>query len=142
VKELRLLIVEDAPLVGPTTRAILKREGHHVAGVATTPIKTHRLVRRARADLALIDLKLADGGRGLDVARQLRGELGVSCLIITGYQLRAHEVGKAALGILHKPFSPAAPIKAVAVAGELLAGRPPSMPRRSLNYADIHHLAE
>jgi DNA-binding response OmpR family regulator len=131
-RTLRLIVVEDDPLVGPAARAVLERHGFDVAGVATTTDKALRLAARARPDLALVDLRLGRGGDGLSTAHVMKAVYGIPSLLMTGFDVKGAEIGGAAMGVLRKPFSPEALVRAVTAAGAVLNGETPSEVPRSL----------
>jgi len=122
---MKLLIVEDDPLIGPAMRAVLRSAGHVVHGPVRDGAKAMRLADVERPDLALVDYHLAGREDGLCVVRRLSSELGVPSLLVTGFDHRADDVRDMALGFLHKPFSPEALIGAVKAAESLLAGNAP-----------------
>ena len=122
---MKLLIVEDDPLIGPAMRAVLSGAGHTVVGPVRDALKAIRIAEADHPDLALVDYHLAGRDDGLCVVRRL-AELGVPSLLVTGFDHRAADVRDAALGFLHKPFSPTALIGAVDASGALLAGKAPS----------------
>ena len=67
---MRILIVEDDALIALSIEDILKEAGHNVIGLAPSKIQASRLARQTHPDLALIDLRLADGMTGLDLVRE------------------------------------------------------------------------
>ncbi len=122
---MKVLIVEDDPLVGPAMKAVLRRAGHTVVGPVRDIAKAMRAAETEHPDLALVDYVLAGGEDGLCVVRRLKAEHGVPSLLVTGYDHRAEDVRDLALGLLSKPFSPTALIDAVGAAGALLTGGVP-----------------
>jgi len=128
---LKILIVEDDPLIGPSMKAVLRHCGHEIVGPVRTAAKALRLVERdhlllVRPDLALVDYHLAGGDNGISLVRALREGYGVPSLIVTGYGHRGEEARGVALGCLMKPFIPEVLEQAVAAAEEVLAGHRPS----------------
>ncbi|WP_448205791.1 response regulator [Azospirillum sp. sgz302134] len=121
---MKLLIVEDDPLIGPAMRAVLRGAGHTVHGPVRDAAKALRLAGTEHPDLALVDYKLAGAEDGLSVVRRLLAEFGVPALLVTGFDHRAEDVRDAALGILHKPFTPEALVGAVAAVRDRMAGKP------------------
>ena len=125
-RRLRILVVEDEGLVVLEIQAGLEVAGHEVVGVAEDVASAGALARLKRPDLALVDVRLARGESGLDVAADLSA-LGVPCLFVTGNCPEGRGQG-VALGCLHKPFDEGQLTGAVAAAEALLHGRP--LPRR------------
>ena len=76
---LKVLIAEDDLMIADMAEATLVENGYEVCGIARTVDEAVALGRRHKPDLAVIDVRLADGGLGTEVAAQLRnlGSLGV-----------------------------------------------------------------
>jgi CheY-like chemotaxis protein len=76
---LKVLIAEDDLMIADMAEESLVDSGFEVCGIARTVAEAVALGRRHRPDLAVIDLRLADGGRGTEIAAQLAplGRLGV-----------------------------------------------------------------
>ena len=80
----KVLIVEDDLLIADCTEEFLVRSGYEVCGIARTVDEAVDLGRRHRPDLILLDLRLADGGFGTQVAAQLTALSRVGVLYATG----------------------------------------------------------
>src|SRR6187402_2003581 len=65
-----IVVVDDEPNIGKSLRLILEGEGYRVT-VCESAAQFHAERRRGRADLYLLDLRLADGN-GIDLLRTLR----------------------------------------------------------------------
>jgi DNA-binding response OmpR family regulator len=79
---LKVLIVEDDLMLADASEEILVGHGYEVSGIARTVADA--LARHAKPDLVMLDLRLADGGLGTEVAAQLP-ELGrPGILYVTG----------------------------------------------------------
>ena len=129
---MKLLIVEDDPLIGPAMKAVLVNAGYTVIGPLRDASKAMRLAEREHPDLALVDVLLAGGEDGVSLSRRLRSKLGVHSVLVTGYDHHAEEVRDTALGFLHKPFAPEALLSTVGVVSEMLGGLRPSFVPREL----------
>src|SRR5712664_237320 len=81
---LKVLIVEDDLMLADFAEEILVEHGYEITGIARTVADAVALARDARPDLVILDLRLADGGLGTEVAAQLPplGRPGI--LYITG----------------------------------------------------------
>jgi DNA-binding response OmpR family regulator len=66
-------------MIADMVEEVLEKNGYAVCGIARTVAEAVMLGRRHRPNLAIIDMRLADGGLGTEVAAQLRpvGRLGV-----------------------------------------------------------------
>lgn len=120
---LRLLIVEDEALVAMEMEMILADAGHRPVGIADDLASARRVAAGVDADLALVDMQLAGGSSGLDVARVL-ADRGIPVLFVTGNCPDAAGAGLA-IGCLHKPVSDGGLAIAVEAAARLIAGQPP-----------------
>lgn len=116
----RVLVVEDEPLVAFDTEHFLSASGFEIA--ATVDTVAEALVTIAEIEdlhLVLVDLGLADGS-GLDVARAARDK-GVEVLFVTGAD--PGEVEGLAVGCLTKPYPQRDLIAAIDVIEAVGAGR-------------------
>jgi CheY-like chemotaxis protein len=76
---LKVLIVEDDLMIADMAEEMLVEHGYEVCGIARSVAEAVALGLRHQPDLAIIDLRLADGDLGTEVAAQLKalGRLGV-----------------------------------------------------------------
>jgi DNA-binding response OmpR family regulator len=65
------MIVEDDLMLADSAEEILVGHGYEVSGIARTVLDAVALATRSRPDLVILDLRLADGGLGTEVAAQL-----------------------------------------------------------------------
>jgi len=111
---MRLLIVEDDPLLAIASGLVLAEAGHHIVGVED---KGKEAVERAAStpvDLILTDLQLGDATGGVAVAREAQARCGTAALLLTADPRLAREGRRWALGCLQKPYTPQELIDAVA----------------------------
>ncbi len=130
----KLVIAEDNPFVVAMVRDALADSGHEVCGVASSKQELLSMGERHRPDLAIVDVRLSDGGSGVDAAVELAIRVPVSILFATGLPEQVLDppapVGAACLS---KPFTAAELIQAVeitlriAACGELPNGLPPKL---------------
>ncbi len=125
---LRVLVIEDEALVALEIESFLMAAGHAVVGVAEDRASAAELVRQMqpRPDLALVDIRLARGASGLQVAADLSA-LGIAVLFVTG-NCPAERGQGLAVGCLHKPFTEGELLASIAAAVAVLRGG--SLPRR------------
>ena len=66
----RVLVADDHPVITDGVRTGLEHDGRTVvvAEAADTPTACH-LAEQTRSDVALVDLRLASGGHGVNVIR-------------------------------------------------------------------------
>ena len=129
---MRVLVVEDDAIVALSAAGVLEEAGHEVLGPALGVEEALAIAREGRPDLALVDINLAGGVEGVELARVLQRELGVRSLFVSGQTAAARSNRDAALGLLKKPYDPASLAGAVPAAEALMQGRtppPPPVPR-------------
>jgi CheY-like chemotaxis protein len=113
---MRVLIVEDEAIVALDLEFLVETMGHEVCGWAARVDDAVRISRETKPDLVLMDVRLADGGCGLDAARAISAELTVRVVFVTG---NADVVETAALpfrpaGVIPKPLTEPALRRAMA----------------------------
>ena len=103
---MRILVVEDEPLLAMMLEECLEDLGHELAGSAATVEQAFNLLDSAALppDLALLDFSLANECNSLPVARRLRAE-GVGFVYLTGHASLDSEADVPPAPILSKPFS-------------------------------------
>jgi CheY-like chemotaxis protein len=104
-ERLKVLIIEDDPIVALDESQIVESFGHEVVGVACEAETTYRLAGHRIPSLALLDVNLADGRTGPAICARLIADFRVPVVFITGNpeQLPANLAG--ALGYIEKPYS-------------------------------------
>jgi two-component system, response regulator PdtaR len=112
----RVLIVEDEPLIADYMSDVLGRTDVRVIGAAMTGSEAVRIAERERPDIALVDIGLLGGMDGWTVARKLYERFGTRPVFVTGdaggeIDARAAALGGA--GCLYKPFRAAELVDAV-----------------------------
>ena len=81
---LKVLIAEDDLMIADMAEEFLVEFGYEVCGIARTVAEAVALGRRHRPDFAVIDLRLADGGLGTEIAARLGAHGKVGVLYATG----------------------------------------------------------
>lgn len=99
-----LLIVEDESLIAHDLAEFLKECGYAIAGIAEDASTAIRLAEEDRPDLALVDVNLAHGDSGLEVASTLRDRLQIPSILVTAHLQDAQAVQERAFGFIQKPF--------------------------------------
>jgi DNA-binding response OmpR family regulator len=113
------LIVEDDLMLADFAEEILVEHGYEISGIARTVADAIALARRSRPDLVILDLRLAEGGLGTEVASQLPplGRPGI--LYVTGNMSQVALVhGDACLA---KPYRSADLVRGLEVVAEIIA---------------------
>jgi DNA-binding response OmpR family regulator len=118
---IKVLIAEDELMIADMAEEALVERGYEVCGIARTVAEAVALGRRHKPDLAVIDLRLADGGLGTEAAAQLGalGRLGV--LYATGNM--GHVMLSAAYGdaCLSKPYRSDDLVRSLEIVADIVA---------------------
>ena len=124
------MIAEDDLMMADMLSDVLTANGYEVCGIARTVDKAVEIGEHHRPDLAVVDLRLAEGGFGSEIANRLNrhGDLGV--LYATG------NVGNMGLtkadgqACLRKPYRPEDLVRALKIVEQLITtgGAPQPFP--------------
>jgi two-component system, response regulator PdtaR len=106
---IRVLVVEDDPLVATYIADVLEETGFDVIGIASTGCEALSIARDTGADIALVDIMLAGPQDGIEVAGSILRLYGIGTIFLSGTSdpamvERAGEVNP--YGFLRKPFRP------------------------------------
>lgn len=81
-----ILIIEDESLIAMDLQDIVTAHGHRVSGIARTRIDALELGSKARPDLILADIQLADHSSGVDAVNDLLDRCGpIPVIFITAF---------------------------------------------------------
>lgn len=100
----RVLIVEDEALVALTLEDVLTEAGYVVCGIADRPTEALEIARVMEPDVAIVDVRLADGGDGIMLAELLAAAMPIRILFATGNPAEVRARATAGHGCLSKPF--------------------------------------
>jgi len=103
-RPLSVICVEDNALLATHLQLLIEEAGHRFAGLATSFSEVRVLFEQRHFDLALVDIDLADGRTGGDIAEWLKVR-GRATLFITGQDELARAFDHLSLGIIAKPVS-------------------------------------
>lgn len=130
----RVLICEDEPLIALDLEQMVYDVGHEPVGPVRTFSDALELAESARPAVAIIDLNLADGTTGANLARLLH-ERGIRIVVLSGMT----DVNPALAGIPHvfipKPINPDAVTAVLEIEGRFLPagpGTPVAIPSRDI----------
>lgn len=118
------MIVEDDLMIADCLEEILQDYGYDVCGIATEVEQAIRMGREQRPDLAIIDLRLADGRLGTEVGTALGAHHPIGILYVSGnpdHPALAHVPSK---GCIAKPYSPEAVIAALTAIWQGMQAKP------------------
>ncbi|UWM79366.1 response regulator (plasmid) [Rhizobium sp. WSM4643] len=100
----KVLIVEDELLIALDLEATVEGMGMQVAGLANGREQALRLA--PLADIAFVDVNLADGPTGPEIGRRLAQEHGIAVVFMTGNPEVVADGVKGAVGVVQKPVMP------------------------------------
>ena len=117
----KVMIVEDDLMLADFAEEILVAHGYEVIGIARTVTKAILLAQDAKPDLVVLDLRLADGGLGTEVAAQLPRFSRPGILYVTGNMSQLALTAADGDACLSKPYRPADLIRSLQIVTELVA---------------------
>ncbi|MCP9234675.1 DNA-binding response regulator [Lewinella sp. JB7] len=104
---LRVLIVEDDPIIRTDLRSLLTSHDIAVVGAAKNSVQAYDLLRSAEPNFAILDINLGPGPGGLEIAEVLRERYRLPYIFLTSYADPATleaAVEQGPYGYLVKPF--------------------------------------
>ncbi len=108
MEKIKILVVEDQVLQARDLVSALQNMNYEVVGEARDSRHSIRLLDELRPDLALIDIRLAQGNSGIDVAEWIKQEHPIPFIFITASEEMAiFEKAKKTMpyGYLIKPYT-------------------------------------
>ncbi len=101
-----ILIVEDDAIIAYDLAETVRGMGHTVCGNAATMDEALTLAAGHTPTLALMDIRLAEGDNGIEVARELRRQRFLPVIFVTAFPDELGRRGLEHLGpVIPKPFS-------------------------------------
>lgn len=102
----RVLVVEDNPILALEIGSLVTDMGHVVCGTAANEREALELAEAEKPTLALLDVRLADGDNGIEVARALRQQKALRTIFVTAFDGDLEELDARHLGqVVRKPFT-------------------------------------
>lgn len=101
---MRVLVVEDEPLLSMLLEESVTELGHELAGSAATVAQALETLATSEIDLALLDFSLGHDTTSIPVAEQLRAA-GIPFIFLSGHQSLEGREGVPPAPLLSKPFS-------------------------------------
>ena len=118
---LKVLIAEDDLMIADMAEEILIRNGYEVCGIARTVADAVALGRQHRPDLAILDMRLADGGLGTEVAAQLSGLGRLGVLYASGNMSQIVLTASDGDACLAKPYRSADLLTSLQIVSDIIA---------------------
>ena len=120
---MRVLIVEDEPLISLLLEELIETSGHPVAGVAVTLSQARAIMAAQDLDIAFLDLFLQGQETSVELSREL-AEKAIPVLFVTGNEQECRNHQARAVGYIEKPFGRRTMIAALDLVEALRAGKP------------------
>ena len=115
----RVLIVEDEALIAMECEFILTDAEYNVVGIAADESQALLLAERERPDLVLMDIRLARGGNGVEVAASILVRWGIPSIIVSAHgdqDTRERAAAANPVGWVVKPYTANALLKEIGLA--------------------------
>jgi two-component system, response regulator PdtaR len=130
LRKLRVLIVEDEALPAMLLQGYIEDMDHEVVGWATTAEEALQMFEERTPDLALVDLHLADGLTGVEVAQRIC-HFRRPVVFVTANTRMLPDDYAGAIGVISKPYSTHGIQRALEYIEEGLRSPPPRCTRPS-----------
>ncbi len=117
----KVLIVEDDFMIADCLEEILVDAGYEVCGIAREVDEAIAMGKAYCPDLAVIDLRLADGRYGTEVASVLCVEGGLGVLYVTGNANHPMLIDAAGEACMSKPYSATSILAALRIVRERMS---------------------
>lgn len=117
---LKVLIAEDDLLIADLLEDVLVDAGYEVCGQASSVAEALRLCDRHHPDLAVVDVRLADGGVGTDVAAQVADRANLGILYATGNTSHVLLTASDGEACITKPYDAADIVRALEIVHQLV----------------------
>jgi DNA-binding response OmpR family regulator len=118
---LRVLIAEDELLIADMIEGTLTANGYEVCGIARTVDEAVALGELHEPHLAVLDVRLAKGGHGPEIARRLRSKGKFGVLYATGTDARDSTLTLAdGEALIVKPYRNEDLLRAFAIVREIV----------------------
>lgn len=105
---IKVLIVEDEPLIAKNIGMYLNNNNYEVAGIAYDPEEAFYQLKKERPDFAILDINLESDKTGIDVAEYINKNNFIPFIYLTSYSDK-ETIDKAKLtnpaGFIVKPFN-------------------------------------
>ncbi len=112
--KLRVLIIEDEPIIAMLLAEVLTEQGYDVADIASTEEEAIRAAARHRPDIMIVDARLRQGS-GLSAVSEIIAQGFIPHVFMSGDRLTKAVLGPEAI-MLQKPFQEADLLRAIAQA--------------------------
>ncbi len=123
-----VMIAEDDLPMADMLEEVLITGGYEVCGIARTVQEGIELGDRCKPDLAVLDIRLADGGLGMDIATRLHSRDGIGILYASGNSSHMGLTKNDGEALLRKPYQPEDVVRALKIVEQIIDTREASQP--------------
>ena len=123
-----VMIAEDDLLMADMLEDVLVAGGYEVCGIARTVKEGIELGDRCKPDLAVLDIRLADGGLGMDIAARLHSRDGVGILYASGNSSHMGLTKDDGEALLRKPYRAGDVVRALKIVEQIVRTGEASQP--------------
>src|ERR1700732_5313828 len=123
-----VMIAEDDLLMADMLEEVLVKSGYEVCGIARTVEEGVELGDRCKPDFALLDIRLADGGLGMDIATRLHTRNGIGILYASGNSSQMDLTKDDGAALLRKPYRPEDMVRALKLVEQIVTTGEASQP--------------
>ena len=116
---LKVLIAEDDLMIADMTEDFLVESGYDVCGIARTVHRALELAASCKPDLMLVDMRLAEGGLGTQIAAKLAPFVGLGILYASGNTSQLALTAADGHAYLTKPYTSADLLRALVIVRSL-----------------------
>jgi DNA-binding response OmpR family regulator len=116
----KVLIAEGDLIIADMSEDVLVEQGYELCGIGRAVAEAVTLGRRRLPDLAIIDMRLADGGLSSEVATQLEDLERLGILYVTGVIFSVASENSRGRGCLAKPYLFADLVRGLEIVAELV----------------------
>lgn len=107
MSEIRILIIEDDPIIAADIADYLNNVDYRVSGIAYNPMQAYEQLKNNTSDLILLDINLSSEQNGIDIATFIHQNHVIPFIFLTSYSTR-EVLNKAKItepsGYIVKPF--------------------------------------
>ena len=118
---LKVMIAEDDLMIADLAEEVLTQHGYEVCGIARTVAEAVALGQLHKPDLAILDLRLAEGGLGTEIAAQLSPGCKPGVLYATGNVSRVMLTATDGEACLAKPYRSADLLRGLEIVAGIVA---------------------
>ncbi len=116
----KIMIAEDDRVMAAMLEDVLVGDGYDVCGCVRTVKEAVEIGKNHKPDLAILDIRLAEGGLGTDIPAQLNDDRHMGVLYISGAPGGMSLTNAAGHALIVKPFGPQDVLRAVELVEQIV----------------------